>query len=110
MVFLLTSIGDMSLARGDLTRFADVALGVALNRAVYSFFKICGAESFVAWWFKAKRMFIIVVDALGMLSDESGAKPMCLRVCVCVCMCACIRSSFGSNITRFDIVFRVQSS
>ena len=52
-MFLLTPIGDMSLARGDLMRFADVALGVALNRAVYSFFKICGAESFVAWWFKS---------------------------------------------------------
>ena len=74
----MTPIGVMSLARGDLMRFADVALGVALNRAVYSFFKIGGAESFVVWWFKAKGMFIISVDALGMLSDEGAAKQTIL--------------------------------
>ena len=78
MVSLLTSIEVMSQACGDMMRFEDFALSTAMNRTVYSFFQVCGAENFVVWWFEAKRMIIIVVDALGMLSDESGAKQTIL--------------------------------
>ena len=78
-VSLLPSINVTSQTKGALMQFEGVALGVALNRPVYSLFNICGAKSFVVRRFEAKEVSINVAEAVTKLTEDDGARQTTLQ-------------------------------